>query len=74
MDNYLSDSLNHYYDTLKVTGYIKQNTVNKLLVLVFIQELLKGKYKKVLTEGDYRIIGKSLSQIFGTACQLSFPQ
>ena len=64
----LSSSLDLYYTALRHLGYIKYNTVDKLLVLIFISELLEGKYIDMVSEEAYRAINKALESINGTAC------
>ena len=68
----LSSSLDLYYTALSHLGYIKYGTVDKLLALAFISELLEGKYIDMVSEEAYRAINKALESINGTACQLPY--
>lgn len=73
-DKSLLDSLNIYFKTLSVLGYMNYNNVNKLIVLIFIQEMLKGLFSNVLSEADLQTIQRVVSNIYGRACLLPFPQ
>ena len=64
-------ALQKYFTTLSYLGYIKDEDVKKILVLLLLEELLNQWYPFV-TENDYRIISKSLYK-FGNDCIIEFP-
>ena len=64
-------ALQKYFITLSYLGYIKDEDVKKILVLLLLEELLNQWYPFV-TENDYRIISKSLYK-FGNDCIIEFP-
>ena len=59
MDNITSlliNSINKYFHTLSVFGYKDYDSVNKLILLSFIEELLAGKLSIFLNEEDYNLL------------------
>ena len=59
MDKLTSLSINYldtYFHTLSVLGYKDYNSVYKLLILLFIEELLTGEFSIFINEKDYRNI------------------
>lgn len=65
-------ALQKYFTKLSYLGYIKDEDVKKILVLLLLEELLNQWYSFV-TENDYRIISRSLYKLFGSNCIISFP-
>lgn len=70
--NYVHESLNKYFSSLKYSGYKSYNEVNKLLILVFIEELLNGAMSKYITDEDYKIINNSMNCLYGS-CMIPYP-
>lgn len=66
------ESVTHYFNILKKLGYKSYNEVNKLLVLIFIEELLTGNMAEFITEEDYRNIDKALYCLYGS-CLIPYP-
>lgn len=73
IDNTLCEALGRYYKVLEKTGYVKQGSVNQLLLLIFIQELLDN-YSEFITEQDYAIIGSILECLYGSNCLIPYDQ
>lgn len=73
MDEVLYNSLLKYFDTLSSTGYVSYEDVDKLLLLVIIQEFVYNDFRGFITEDDYREIEKFLYKIFGTSCLVPYP-
>ena len=65
-------ALQKYFCTLSYLGYVNDESVKKLLVLLFLEELL-SQWHLFVTENDYRIISKSLYKLFGNDCIIEFP-
>ena len=65
-------ALQKYFCTLSYLGYVNDESVKKLLVLLFLEELL-SQWNPFVTENDYRIISKSLYKLFGNDCIIEFP-
>lgn len=66
-------SINNYFHTLSVLGYKNYNSVNKLLVLLFIEELLTGELSLFINKEDYKIITNFLYCLYGSDCMIGFP-
>lgn len=73
MDEILYNTLNKYFDTLSVTGYIKDPTVFKILVLQYIQEITTNEFRYFITNKDIKLMQDLLYQLFGSTCEISFP-
>lgn len=72
-DNVYS-SVKSYFTALSQLGYKDYDSVYKLLVYTFIEEILTGAMRFFITEEDYRIIEEALSCIYGTTCLMPYPQ
>ena len=66
------NSVAKYFSVLTHTGYKPYNEVEKLLVFLFIEELLTGPMAYEVTEEDYNTIDKALNCIYGS-CMISYP-
>ena len=73
MDEYLYNSLSHYYKTLGKLGYYKYADVKKLLVLIFYNDFVYNDYRGLITRADYLLIEKALNCLFGTSCLTPYP-
>ena len=63
-----------YFSILSKLGYKKYNDVNKLLVLLFIEELLDSQdFLFYIDEKDYRTITNALYCLYGKGCVIDFP-
>lgn len=70
--NEVSSALNRYFSTLSHTGYKSYNEVDKLLVLIFMEELLCGPMSEFITEEDYKHIYSSIVCLQGS-CMIPYP-
>lgn len=70
--NEISNSINKYFSGLRHTGYKSYSEVEKLIVFIFIEELLYGPLSQYVTDEDYRTIDKSINCLYGT-CMIPFP-
>lgn len=73
MDEYLYNSLSHYYKVLGKLGYYKYADVKKLLVLIFYNDFVYNDYRGLITRADYLLIEKALNCLFGTSCLTPYP-
>lgn len=73
LDN-IFESTQAYFNTLSKLGYKKQGDVNKLLVYMFIGELLTGDMRHFITKEDYETIEKALYCLYGSSCLIPYPQ
>lgn len=68
-----SDAIEEYYKILEQVGYIKDETVNKLLVFLLIDDFLNSETSAYVTNADYSILMQVLNIIYGKVCFLSYP-
>ena len=73
MDKLLYNTLVKYFNTLSYTGYVKDATVFKILVIQFIQELFVNEFKYYITKEDIVLMKELLYQFIGSTCEISFP-
>ena len=73
MDKLLYNTLVRYFNTLSYTGYVKDATVFKILVIQFIQELFTNEFKYYITKEDIVLMKELLYQFIGSTCEISFP-
>lgn len=73
MDNILYESLSRYFNTLSKLGYKSYSDVDRLLVLIFIQEWLEDKCLNYINEDDQRIIERVLYCLYGSSCLIPYP-
>lgn len=69
----VSKGINNYYDSLSILGYRPQSDIDKLIVLMFIEEVLTQDMRIFVTEEDYKVIDKALNCLYGD-CLVPFPQ
>lgn len=74
MDNVVYESIKRYFTSLSMFGYKSYNDTYKLLYIISIRDFIYNDFRGLITEDDYRIIGKSLYNVFGTTCLLPYPQ
>lgn len=68
----ISESINKYFSILSHTGYKAYNEVDKLLVLIFLEEILCGPMSEFLTDEDYKDIYSSIECLYGS-CMIPYP-
>ena len=74
MDEFIYNSLSHYFSALCKTGYYKQGDVNKLIVLIYLNTLLTEDFRGYVGEEDYTTIEKALNCLYGTSCLIPYPE
>lgn len=74
MDNVVYESIKRYFTSLSMFGYKSYNDTYKLLYIISIRDFIYNDFRGLITEDDYRIIGRSLYNVFGTTCLLPYPQ
>lgn len=67
------EAIIRYFNILSKLGYKKYNDVNKLLILLFMEEFLSGEMSYYITQEDYRIIVNALYCLAGNSCMIDFP-
>ena len=73
MDEFVYNSVYHYFTALDKLGYYKQEDVNKLLVLLFFYNFTTDDYKGNISKKDYTLIDKALYCLYGTSCLIPYP-
>lgn len=73
MDELMYESLVSYFSTLASHGYCKYSTVDKILVIMYIQEMFVNEFKYYMTEKDVKLMQDLLYQFIGSTCEISFP-
>lgn len=66
-------TIEKYFEHLVQLGYVKDSEVNKILVLLFLEEVLYKEFAQFITEEDYKIITDTLYCLFGSNCMIDFP-
>ena len=67
------EALKRYFKSLAILGYMKYEEVDKLLVLLSIEELLTGPLSIYITEEDYKVILNALDCLYGSTCLIDLP-
>lgn len=73
LDDIVEVALKRYYNALEVLGYKDNCSVEKLVVLTYIDDFINSSASKYITEEDRRVIANSLYCMFGTTCLIPFP-
>lgn len=60
-----AQALNRYFESLRVLGYRKNCDVRKLLVLVFVEEILTGDMSEFVSPEDISVFNSVLDCISG---------
>ena len=74
MDKVLNESLTRYFKVLSKLGYMSYSEIGKLLVLIFIYDLLENDCKSFITEEEYRILDNALYCLYGSTCLIPYPE
>lgn len=73
MNEILYKSLIKYFKALSILGYKDYESVYKILLIKFIQELMTSELQFFVTEDDIKLMTNLLYQLFGSTCEISFP-
>lgn len=71
LDNMAYTGVSNYFQALSTFGYKGYKEVNKLLVLLFIEDLLRSSF---IDEEDYKTITNVLYCLFGSTCLIPYPE
>ena len=67
-----SDILENYFNILSQTGYYNYNSVYKILVFLFIDDLLNTEMNIYITEEDYNLIADILECLYSFECLIPY--
>ena len=74
VSNVLGKSLNNYYERLFNVGYKNDATINKLIVLMWLQEILDGNiFSQYVTDKDVNLMLCVLSCLYDSDCAIGRP-
>ena len=68
-----AESIQRYFTSLSQFGYKSYTDVYRLIVLLFIEEMMVHKFSDFITEEDYNDILKALNHLAGSNCLIEFP-
>ena len=74
LDNLAYTGICNYFKALSRFGYKRYSEVNKLLLLFFIEDLLRSQFSLYINENDYRTITNTLYTLFGPTCLIPYPE
>lgn len=69
-----SDILENYFNILSQTGYYNYNSVYKILVFLFIDDLLNTEMNIYITEEDYNLIADILECLYSFECLIPYSE
>lgn len=72
--NVLYNSLSRYFNRLKKFGYVPYSQVDKILVMLLIDDIISGKFIQLVPEDDYRILTECMYCLYGTTCLIPYPK
>lgn len=72
MDNLIFEALHKYFTRLKQIGYHSYNDVNKILVMIFVNDITTNDYRGRLSESDYVSIDRTMACLFGSSCLIPY--
>lgn len=73
MVNQVYTAITKYFGHITNTGYMRQDNVNKLLLLIAVYNLLDNDFRALVSEDDYKLINNALYCLYGSTCLISFP-
>lgn len=67
------EAIKRYFHTLSIFGYKSYGDVNRMLLLLYIEEILTGEMAFYVSEDDLRIISGALNCLYGSDCLIDYP-
>lgn len=74
MEKILNEAFSRYFNALSKLGYTSYSEVDKLLVLIFIYDLLESDCNSFITEEEYKTINNALYCLYGSSCLIPYPE
>lgn len=72
MNEFVYNALNRYFSALEKVGYYRYADIQKLLILIYLNELICDKDLHI-PENDYLIIHRALACLYGSSCLIPYP-
>ena len=66
--NITNNAVQKYFKALEYYGYKSYDDVNKLILLIAIQELVDYDFRYLIEENDYTVINNALYCLYGSTC------
>lgn len=77
LESIIHTALQRYYNHLTVFGQMNYNSVYRLIVGMFLNDLINltdpPALGQFVTDTDYRVIKEALYKIFGSTCLVDYP-
>lgn len=73
LDDLSYESIVRYFHTLSIFGYKSYSEVYKLLLLLFLTDLINGPLGFYIDSCDYRYINRLLYKLYGSTCLIPYP-
>lgn len=70
MVNLLSKTLNTYFDTLAINGYVNDIELNKVVLFTAIEDIIYKDFLRYITVEDQSTIKNVLNCILGSICMI----
>lgn len=71
--NITLDSIIKYFNIVSKVGYKSYEDVYKVIILLFIEELLTSDFSYFINEEDYKTICNSINCLLGSSCLINMP-
>lgn len=62
------EAIKRYFHSLSVFGYRKYSDVDKMLLLLYIEEILSGNMSYYITNADLMVINSALNCLYDSTC------
>lgn len=66
--------LDKYFSVLTKLGYIDYSQVDKLIILLFIEDIFNGTLIDFIPDRDYKTLSNCLYCLYGTSCLIPYPE
>lgn len=74
LDNLAYTGISNYFEIISKVGYKSDKEVNKLLIFLLLEDLIRGSLSIYICEEDYKSIINALYCLFGSTCLIPYPE
>lgn len=71
LDNAVLSSIDNYFEVLKSTGYMKDRSVEQLVLLDFLQDFVDN-YQEYFQGKDYRVLNNIFNCLVNNSCLMDW--
>jgi hypothetical protein len=68
-----AEAVKRYFNALFKFGYKNYRDTEKVLLLIYLEELLSDNFFGYVTEDDFRIIKRAFNSLIGSNCMIEYP-